>query len=114
MVSGAFWSAVRLSLANEIVTGQWRSYLSWKYIRFGKCPIFLSMRIFCMTFLFLLELFTWAELPWNGFADAEIIPKIQLRDKLPHPGPICPDAVYQAMLACWKLGICDNPRFSFH
>ena len=47
-------------------------------------------------------MFSFAELPWAGVTEMQIVPRIQQRAKLPKPSP-CPDAVYDMMLACWKL-----------
>ena len=49
------------------------------------------------------EVFSWAELPWSDVPEAQIVAKIQQREKLPHPGDVCPDVVYDVMLSCWKL-----------
>ena len=32
------------------------------------------------------EVFSFAELPWSDMLETEIIPSIQQREKLPHPG----------------------------
>ena len=48
------------------------------------------------------EVFSWAELPWAGVADAQIMPRLQAREKLAQPEH-CPDALYAAMLECWRL-----------
>ena len=51
------------------------------------------------------ELFSWAELPWSEVSETQIIPKILNREKLLIPNSRCPDAMYEAMLACWRLGL---------
>jgi len=51
------------------------------------------------------ELFSWAKLPWEEVSDNEVIPLIQRRVKLPYPGPLCPQPIYDVMLSCWKLGL---------
>ena len=49
------------------------------------------------------EVFSWAELPWGDVPEAQIVPRILQREKLPMPSEQCPEAVYLTMLSCWKL-----------
>ena len=69
----------------------------------------LSSLLFSLSFLFIddgpAEMFSWAKLPWEEVTDNEVIPLIQRRVKLPYPGPICPQPIYDVMLSCWKLGL---------
>ena len=48
------------------------------------------------------ETFSWAELPWKGVADFEIMKRVQNREKLSQP-QTCPDSVYSILLECWKI-----------
>ena len=50
------------------------------------------------------EVFSWAELPWDGLQDGEVMKAIQRRDKLEQPA-LCPADVYAVMLECWKLDV---------
>ena len=50
------------------------------------------------------EIFSWAELPWTDVPETQIIPKILNREKLVK-SELCPDAVYEVMLSCWKIGL---------
>ena len=48
------------------------------------------------------ETFSWAELPWKGVADFEVMKRLQNREKLSQP-QACPDSVYSILLECWKI-----------
>ena len=48
------------------------------------------------------ELFNWADLPWGGVADGDVMRHIQNREKLGRSEQ-CPEAVYDVMLKCWKI-----------
>ena len=48
------------------------------------------------------EIFSWAATPWSGIADADVLHRVQSREKLKSPA-ICPPAIYAAMIECWKL-----------
>lgn len=65
-----------------------------------------GMSLDCSVILMTLltEIFTWAALPWAELDDKAVIPALQRRRKLEHPGEMCPDVVYETMLGCWKLG----------
>ena len=55
-----------------------------------------------------LELFSWAELPWDGVADDDVIPRLLSREKLACPAQ-CPDEIYSIMFECWKLDTQRRP-----
>ena len=50
------------------------------------------------------EIFSFAELPWSGVEETEVVGQIQNRAKLEQP-EACPDVMYQLMLGCWKLDV---------
>jgi serine/threonine protein kinase len=52
--------------------------------------------------LFLLEIFSWADLPWSGLTDLDAMKSMQRLVKLSRPEG-CPDEMYQIMMLCWKL-----------
>jgi hypothetical protein len=49
------------------------------------------------------EIFSFAELPWRGVADVDVMKSIQGRQKLGNPGSVCPAEVYGIMLDGWRL-----------
>ena len=58
-----------------------------------------------MTFVYFAELFSWAEMPWSGVLDGDVMRLIQGREKLQRPVD-CPNEVYESvMLKCWRLDL---------
>jgi hypothetical protein len=54
--------------------------------------------------LYSLEIFNWAELPWENVSELDAMKRMQNREKLPRPGG-CPTAIYDIMMGCWKLDV---------
>ena len=54
------------------------------------------------------EMFSWAELPWQQLQDGEIMKAVQNREKLKQPA-LCPEALYEVMLSCWRLDVQTRP-----
>ena len=57
-----------------------------------------------LTHSFETEIFSWADMPWNGVAEVEVMQRQQRREKLPCPED-CPPGIYDIMYDCWRLDV---------
>ena len=62
--------------------------------------------------IFIWELITYGQMPYQGMKHAEVILKLEQGYRLPQPFG-CPDALYQVMINCWKDKPEERPTFEF-
>ena len=62
--------------------------------------------------IFLWELITYGQMPYQGMKHAEVLLKLKQGYHLPQPFG-CPDALYQVMINCWKDKPEECPTFEF-
>lgn len=50
------------------------------------------------------EIFSFAEMPWSGVAELDVMKRLQGLEKLRRPDQ-CPLKIYELMLECWRLDV---------
>lgn len=62
----------------------------------------------------LYEIFTHGEMPYQGMKNNQVVELLKQNYRMPKPtDPECSDAVYEAMLLCWKKDPNDRPTFEY-
>lgn len=58
------------------------------------------------------ELLSHGQLPYSGWPERSLMRRIRRGKRLSQPD-LCPDALYELMLACWQVDRKDRPTFTF-